>query len=196
MSSEQADKIDQQRRRFLLAATSLVGGVGVIAAATPFVSYLSPGEAVQAAGGPVEIDLSKLGYGEKIVVEWRGKPIWIVRRTKAMLDALPGLGDQLRDPDSIVDQQPTYARNIYRSIVPEYLVLVGLCTHLGCVPTFRPEVGSVVPDWLGGFYCPCHGSKFDLAGRVYRNVPAPVNLEVPPYKYLNDHVILIGKDEQ
>lgn len=190
------DGADNNRRRFLVAATSVVGAVGVAGAAVPFLASWWPSARAQAAGAPVEADISKLEPGAMLTVEWRGKPVWIVRRTQETLDNLSRLEDKLRDPNSEVDQQPPYAKNEYRSRKPEYLVCVGICTHLGCSPTFRPEIAppDLGPDWLGGFFCPCHGSRFDLAGRVYAGVPAPTNLVVPPYTYLTETRILIGKD--
>ena len=190
------DGADNNRRRFLVAATSVVGAVGVAGAAVPFLASWWPSARAQAAGAPVEADISKLEPGAMLTVEWRGKPVWIVRRTKETLENLSRLTDKLRDPDSDVEQQPPYAKNEYRSRKPEYLVCVGICTHLGCSPTFRPEIAppDLGPDWLGGFFCPCHGSRFDLAGRVYAGVPAPTNLVVPPYTYLTETRILIGQD--
>jgi ubiquinol-cytochrome c reductase iron-sulfur subunit len=190
------EEIDKQRRQFLLTATGVLGGIGAVCALTPFVSSWLPSAKAEAAGAPVEVDLSKLEPGQQATVEWRGRPVWIIRRTKAMLAQLPGSEDQLRDPQSLVEQQPTYAKNRHRSIKPEYLVLVGICTHLGCSPKYTPQVNELGPNWRGGFYCPCHGSTFDLAGRVFKGVPAPINLEVPPYRFVNDHVIIIGEDEK
>lgn len=193
------DGVDIGRRRFLTGATTVVGAVGTVFAAVPFVVSLQPSERAKAIGAPVEQDISKLEPGAKLTVKWRGKPVWIVRRTPEMLDTLDAVEDKLRDPESNVeDQQPGYARNEHRSIKPEYLVLVGLCTHLGCSPTYRPEVApdDLGPQWKGGFFCPCHGSRFDLAGRVYAGVPAPTNLVVPPYKYLSDTRIIIGVDQE
>lgn len=190
--------VDLGRRRFLTATASVVGGAGVVAAAVPFVGYLNPSAKARAAGAPVEADISKLEPGAMKVVEWRGKPVWIVRRSDTNLQDLPTLDDKLLDPASGVPQQPAYATNSHRSIKPEYVVLVGICTHLGCSPTHRPEIGAADlggADWKGGFFCPCHGSKFDLAGRVYSGVPAPKNLEVPPHRYLSDTLILVGEDE-
>lgn len=187
--------VDPERRRFLVAATSLIGGVGAAFTTVPFLSSWWPSARAEAAGAPVEVDISKLEYGQQITVEWRGKPVWIVRRTQEMLDLLPKNDDKLRDPQSSVDQQPLYAQNEWRSIKPEYLVLVGVCTHLGCSPKYHPEIGDLGPDWKGGFYCPCHGSLFDLSGRVYQGVPAPLNLEVPPYSFTNEHTVLIGTDQ-
>ena len=191
--------VDKSRRRFLIAATSVVGGAGAVAVAVPFIKTMNPSARAQAAGAPVEVDISKIEPGALIRVEWRGKPVWVLNRTKEMLDLLPENDPRLRDPNSdVASQQPEYAKNEYRSIKAEYLVLVGICTHLGCSPTFRPEVApaDLGPDWKGGFFCPCHGSRFDLAGRVFQNVPAAKNLVVPPYMYLSDTRIIVGKDEK
>ena len=190
------DGVDLKRRRFLTAATTVVGGVGAAFAAVPFVVSMNPSERAKSLGAPVEVDISKLEEGQLVRVKWRGKPVWVVRRTPDMLDALASLNDTVDDPDSGMEQQPEYAKNAYRSIKEEYLVLVGICTHLGCAPQFRPEVApaDLGADWKGGFFCPCHGSRFDLAGRVYKNVPAPTNLQVPKHHYLSDTRILIGED--
>ena len=193
------DAVDLGRRRFLTATATVVGGVGVAFVAVPFLKSWSPSERARAAGAPVEADISKLEEGAMMTVEWRGKPVWLLKRTKKMLDDLPTLDDQLRDPKSEeASQQPKYAQNEYRSIKSETLVLVGICTHLGCSPTFRPDVApaDLGPDWKGGFFCPCHGSRFDLAGRVYKSVPAPLNMEVPSYRYLTDSRVLIGVDPE
>lgn len=188
--------VDKGKRRFLIGATGVVGGVGAVAAAVPFVMSFFPSERAKAAGAPVEIDISKLEPGQKIDVEWRGKVCWIVQRTPDMLATLPKLTERLADPASGQEQQPTYARNEHRSIKPGVWIAVGICTHLGCSPTFRKDVApaDLGPDWLGGFFCPCHQSKFDLAGRVYKSMPAPTNLVVPPHKYLSDSKVLIGDD--
>ena len=188
--------VDKDKRRFLTASTAVVGAVGAGFVAVPFVASWSPSERAKTAGAPVEVDISKLQDGQKVTVEWRGKPVWIVKRTPKALEDLKALDDSLRDPASENVQQPEYAQNPSRSIKPEILVLVGICTHLGCSPTYRPELAAadLGADWKGGFFCPCHGSKFDLAGRVYSGVPAPLNLEVPPHFYKSDRVILIGKD--
>ena len=188
--------VDKGKRRFLIGATGVVGGVGAVAAAVPFVMSFFPSERAKAAGAPVEIDISKLEPGQKIDVEWRGKVCWIVQRTPDMLATLPKLTERLADPASGQEQQPTYARNEHRSIKPGVWIAVGICTHLGCSPTFRKDIApaDLGPDWLGGFFCPCHQSKFDLAGRVYRSMPAPTNLVVPPHKYLSDSKVLIGDD--
>lgn len=187
-----SEPIDQNRRQFLLAATTALGGIGMACAAVPFVVSWMPSVRTLALEGPVEVDISKLEPGAQLTVEWRGQPVWIIRRTKAALDKLSSLDSELRDPNSVEDQQPAYAKNAYRSRNAEYLVLVGLCTHLGCVPTYRPDLGSIDAKWPGGFFCPCHGSKFDMAGRVFKGVPAPTNLVVPPYAFVQDKVILIG----
>lgn len=187
--------VNHGRRRFLTAATTVIGGIGAAYMAVPLVGSWEPSARAQAAGAPVEVDISKIEEGQQVTVEWRSKPVWIVRRTTAMVEGLPALKSRLRDPESLVaSQQPSYCQNTYRSIKPEYLVTVGICTHLGCVPTYRPDPGSLAVDWPGGFYCPCHGSQFDLAGRVFKGVPAPTNLEIPPYHYLSDTVIKIGED--
>lgn len=190
--------VSQGRRRFLIGATSVVGGVGVVGAAVPFVASWNPSARAEAAGAPVTVNISKIEPGQQITVEWRGKPVWIVRRTEAMLEGIKKLNDMVRDPESKEPQQPPYVEGIYRSIKPEVVVLVGICTHLGCVPTYRPEVApaDLGPDWLGGFFCPCHGSHYDLAGRVYDSQPAPLNLEVPPYRYDDDVTLTIGLDPE
>ena len=191
------DGVDTSRRRFLTAATTVVGAVGAAGVAVPFLTSMWPSARAQAAGAPVEADISKLEPGAMITVEWRGKPVWLVRRTEQNLTDLKALENNLRDPASEIEQQPTYAKNEYRSIKPEIAVLIGICTHLGCSPTYRPEIApaDLGQAWRGGFFCPCHGSRFDLAGRVYQGVPAPTNLVVPPHAYLSDTRILIGKDE-
>lgn len=189
--------VDKGRRRFLTAATSVVGAVGAGYAVAPLVMSMWPSARAQAAGAPVEADVSKLEPGQKLTVEWRGKPVWILRRSGRNLSDLPTLDDALLDPQSTNEaQQPEYARNPLRSIRPEVVVLIGICTHLGCSPTYRPDLAppDLGPDWKGGFYCPCHGSRFDLAGRVYKGVPAPSNLVVPPYRFLGDSRILVGED--
>lgn len=193
------DGVNQSRRRVLTALTSVVGAAGVVGAAVPFVGSWNPSARARAAGAPVEISISSLEPGQMVTVEWRGKPVYIVRRTEEALASLEAVTPRLSDPDSSGSVQPSYAQNASRAIKDEFLVLVGLCTHLGCAPSYQPEVGSQDvgdSDWLGGFFCRCHGSKFDLAGRVFSGVPAPINLEVPPYKYLSDDVILIGEDQE
>jgi ubiquinol-cytochrome c reductase iron-sulfur subunit len=186
------------RRRFLITATSVAGGVASAAWATPFILSMMPSERAKAAGAPVEVDISKLEPGMLLLVEWRGKVVWVLSRTPEMLASLTKLDSKLTDPNSEKDQQPEYAQNPTRSIRPEILVTTGVCTHLGCSPVFRKEIApaDLGPDWLGGFFCPCHGSKFDLAGRVYKNVPAPTNLLVPPHTYLSENVLLIGSESK
>ncbi|HVS23562.1 MAG TPA: ubiquinol-cytochrome c reductase iron-sulfur subunit [Gammaproteobacteria bacterium] len=185
------------RRHFLTVATAVTGGVGVIGTAVPFVASFKPSARAQALGAPVEFDVSKLEVGALAKIEWRGHPIYIVHRSQEMLDTLKRDESLLRDPKSEnSEQQPSYAKNEYRSIRPAFLVLEGVCTHLGCAPAPRFDVApaDLGPTWPGGFFCPCHGSKFDLAGRVFMGVPAPANLEVPPYRFINDNTILIGSD--
>lgn len=189
--------VDKGRRRFLIASTSVVGGVGAGFAVVPFVLSMNPSERAKAAGAPVEADVSKLEAGQMMTIEWRGKPVWIVRRSEQNLSDLSSLNDQLLDPASELQQQPDYAKNAARSIKPEYLVLVGICTHLGCSPAYRPDIApaDLGPEWKGGFFCACHGSRFDLAGRVFSGVPAPKNLQVPPHMYLSDTRIMVGSDQ-
>ena len=192
------DSVDCGRRR-LLVATSVAGGVAGVAAVVPFVSTFAPSERAKSAGAPVEVDIGNLAPGEMMTVEWRGKPVWIIHRTKVMLDGLTKISAKLSDPKSERNMQPDYARNGFRSIKPEYLVAIGICTHLGCSPSEKFKTGpesGIDADWPGGFLCPCHGSTFDLAGRVFKNKPAPDNLEIPPYHYLSDAKILIGEDKK
>lgn len=191
-----AAAVDKVKRRFLVGATSVVGGIGVIATATPFMMSMWPSERAKAAGVPVEVDVSKIEPGQKIDVEWRGKVVWLLNRTQPMLDSLPKLDSRVGDPQSKVPQQPPYCQNEHRSIKPMLFIAVGICTHLGCSPTYRKEIApaDLGPDWLGGFFCPCHQSKFDLAGRVYKGVPAPLNLVVPPHRYASDTQVVIGED--
>ena len=193
-----SDGVNNERRRFLTAATSVVGAAGVVGVATPFVGSWNPSAKARAAGAPVKADIGKLEPGQMVVVEWRGKPVYILRRTQKQIDDLPSVNAYLKDPESTNADQPEYIDGEGRAIRPEFLVLVGLCTHLGCAPKHRPEVG--VPDlggdaWVGGFFCPCHGSRFDLAGRVYNGSPASTNLVVPPYSYEGDNVIVVGVDQ-
>lgn len=192
------DAVDHDKRRFLTAATSVVGAVGAGFVAVPFVASWMPSERAKNAGAPVEVDISKLEEGRMLTVEWQSKPVWIIKRSQKTLDDLPKLDDRLRDPNSEnPDQQPAYAQNATRSRKPEILVLVGICTHLGCSPTYRPDIGAEDlggDEWLGGFFCPCHSSRFDLAGRVFQGVPAPTNLVVPHYYFVSDDTILIGED--
>ena len=195
MSSDEilmsADGVDNNRRRFLTAATVVVGAVGTVVVAIPFVKSWNPSARAKAAGAPVEADISKLQSGQQIIVKWRGKPVWVVRRGQEALDTLNNLADKLRDANSEDSIQPEYAKNEFRSIKPEYLIMVGICTHLGCSPTYVP---TITADFQGGFFCPCHGSKFDFSGRVYSGVPAPTNLTIPPHYFIDDGRILIGED--
>ena len=187
--------IDKARRRFLTTTATVVGGAGAIAAAVPFVSTMTPSERTKALGAPVDVDISDVLMSDMKRVSWQGKVVLILRRSKEQLSTLPGLDDKVSDPTSDEEQQPKYAKNEYRSIKPEYLIVQGWCTHLGCVPSYiRKGEYPEIPDWQGGFICPCHGSRYDLAGRVFKAMPAPLNLIVPPYKYLSDTVIRIGDD--
>jgi len=197
MSQEvDGQKVDTGKRKFLIAATSAVGGVAVAGVAVPLVMSMMPSARAKAAGAPVEVDISKVEPGMLLTVEWRGKPVWVVNRTKEMLDQLPKNNALLADPNSDMPQQPAYCKNATRSIKPEFLVAVGICTHLGCSPTYRRAVGAadLGADWPGGFFCPCHGSRFDLAARVFKGVPAPTNLVIPPYQFVSDTKLLIGVD--
>ncbi len=188
-----AQGVDLRRRRFLTAAVTVVGGVGTAFLAVPFIASMQPSARAQAAGAPVEVDIGKIEPGQLLRVEWRGKPVWILRRTPEALATLEKVSGELRDPGSEESDQPEACKNPGRSLKPEFFIAVGICTHLGCSPAFRPEPGGDIgPDWLGGFFCPCHGSRFDFAGRVYAGVPAPLNLEIPPYVFLTDTRILIG----
>lgn len=190
-------KVDKTRRN-LVIATSVAGGAASLGAAIPFVASMRPSERARAAGAPVEVDISGIAPGEMKIFEWRGKPVWVIRRTKEMVDSLQAAASRLTDPASNASEQPEYAKNAYRARKPDVMVMEGVCTHLGCSPQIRPpeakaEMGA---DWAGGFYCPCHGSKFDLAGRVFRGAPAPTNLPVPPYRFLSDSTLLIGEDNK
>ncbi|EGS71943.1 ubiquinol-cytochrome c reductase iron-sulfur subunit [Vibrio cholerae] len=188
--------LNQGRRRFLTATTAVVGGLGAVAVAVPFIKSWNPSAKAKAAGAPVEVEISKLEEGQMVRVEWRGKPVWVVRRSQAVVEGLKSHVNQLRDPNSDELQQPNYAQNPYRSIKPEYFIAVGICTHLGCSPTYLPDSFSEqVQGVKSGFFCPCHGSKFDMAGRVFQAVPAPLNLVIPPHMYLSDTRIVIGLDE-
>lgn len=191
-----SEELDQGRRQLLVAATSLTGAVGVVLTATPFLASWKPSARAKALGAPIEIDLGKLEPGAMLKVEWRGKPVWVVRRTPEMLKQLDQAAPFLLDPASDGSVQPDYAKNAARARNPEYLVVLGVCTHLGCspLPKFAAADVTVSADWPGGFYCPCHGSKFDLSGRVFKGVPAPANLAVPPYAFLSDSRILVGAD--
>ncbi len=193
------DGVNKGRRRLLIGATSAAGAVGAIGVAVPFVASWNPSAKAKAAGAPVKADISKLEPGQQMIVEWRGKPVWVVRRTEEALANLEKLNGQLADPSSEKPQQPEYIPGTSaRSLRPEIMVMVGICTHLGCSPTYRPEVApeDMGPEWLGGFFCPCHGSRFDLSGRVYAGVPAPANLVIPPHSYLDDNTLVIGVDTE
>jgi ubiquinol-cytochrome c reductase iron-sulfur subunit len=190
-------KVNKTRRN-LVVATSVVGGAASVAAAVPFVASMLPSERAKAAGAPVEVDISRMAPGEMAVVEWRGKPVWVIRRTKEMLESLKAVTPRLTDPASKSSKQPKYAENEFRSAKPDVMVMEGVCTHLGCSPQLKSaeakaEMGG---DWAGGFYCPCHGSKFDYAGRVFRGAPAPTTLEVPAYTFVSDNTLLIGEDPE
>ncbi|MFB2686558.1 ubiquinol-cytochrome c reductase iron-sulfur subunit [Shewanella mangrovisoli] len=188
--------VDTGRRRFLTAATAVVGGAGAVAVAVPFIKSWNPSAKAKAAGAPVEVNISKIEPGQLIRVEWRGKPVWVVRRTEAVINELPTHDDKLRDPASAEMQQPEYATNPLRSIKPEFFIAVGICTHLGCSPTYLPDsFGEQVQGVTSGFFCPCHGSKFDMAGRVFQGVPAPLNLVIPPHQYVDDGTVIIGVDK-
>ena len=190
------EKVDKTRRN-LVVATTVVGGAASVAAAIPFAASMLPSEKAKAAGAPVEVDLTTIAPGELRVIEWRGKPVWVIRRTKEMIESLKAAAPRLVDPESKSSKQPAYAKNENRSEKPEWMVMEGVCTHLGCSPQLRPAdaKAEMGPDWVGGFYCPCHGSKFDLAGRVFRGAPAPTNLVVPPYT-LTDGKLVIGEDKE
>jgi ubiquinol-cytochrome c reductase iron-sulfur subunit len=193
-----SDSIDMERRQFLTGTATVLGGVGASVAAIPFVSTFQPSARAKAIGAPVEANIDQIEPGQRVTYKWRGKPVWVVRRTEEQLKALEDSTAVLADPESAKSIQPVFAENSWRSLNREYLVLVGICTHLGCSPSFRPLLSDEImgADWQGGFYCPCHGSKFDLSGRVYAGVPAPTNMEVPPYKFLTDTRILIGESEE
>ena len=194
-----SDGVNSGRRKFLVTATSAVGAAGAVGIAVPFLGSWNPSAKAKAAGAPVKFDFGKLEPGAMVVVEWRGKPVYVMRRTEEQIADLASLNDQLKDPDSAISDQPAYIEGDARAIRPEIFVVEGLCTHLGCAPKFRPEVGAADlggDSWLGGFFCPCHGSKFDLSGRVYAGVPASTNLVVPPYSFESDTVLVIGVDSE
>ncbi len=184
--------VDLERRKLLKVVACTLGACGVAAAVTPFVSALWPSKMTQAANEPITVDIRALHVGEMLTVHWHAKPVWVIRRSKEACDELRQLNVNLLDPDSLVDQQPAFAQNPYRALRPDILILVGLCTHLGCIPNFMPQALSLGPAWEGGFLCPCHGSRFDLAGRVFKHMPAPKNLFVPPYHFLDEHTVVIG----
>ncbi|HEC74453.1 MAG TPA: ubiquinol-cytochrome c reductase iron-sulfur subunit [Methylophaga aminisulfidivorans] len=192
-----SQNVDTGKRRFLTAAASVVGGAGAVAVAVPFVSSMLPSAKAQAAGAPVEVDISQLEKGQLITVEWQGKPVWLFRRSDEAIANLASLDSNLVDPDSqLATQQPDYCQNEARSIRDEVMVMVGVCTHLGCSPTYRPELApeDLGPNWKGGFFCPCHGSRYDLAGRVFLNMPAPKNMLVPPYRFNGDNSVIVGEN--
>ena len=196
-ATEQASQVDVEKRKFLIA-TSAVGALGCAAVAVPFIKSMTPSERAKAAGAPVEVDISKIAPGTMITAEWRGKPVWIINRTDEMTAELAHHNDQLSDPScEVTSQQPSYCKNENRASKPNLAVIVGICTHLGCSPTAKLQAnGDMGANWTGGFFCPCHGSKFDLAGRVFKGSPAPINLVVPPYKYLTENTLLIGVDTE
>lgn len=197
--AEHGGTVDKGRRRFLTATTSVVGAVGVAFAAVPFIKSWNPSARAKTAGAPVSVDVSALQEGQQLTLSWRGQPIYVAKRSKAMLDTLPGLDGEVLDPKSDnTAQQPAYAKNEYRSIKPEYMVVVAVCTHLGCAPEFKPEIRPEPfdPQWKSGYFCPCHKSKYDNAGRVYKGMPAPANLAVPPYHFESDTSIVVGVDPQ
>ncbi len=189
------DGVDQERRRFLITTTSIAGAIGVAGAAIPFVQSWKPNEKAKAAGAPVKINIRSLEAGQQIIVEWRGRPIFLLRRTDLMLDNLNKNEKNILDPDSNSSDQPDYCKNLFRSRNKDLLVVIGVCTHLGCSPKYLPEIKPMNfdPNWLGGYHCPCHGSMFDLAGRVYKGVPAPTNLQIPPHYFQSDDIIVIGE---
>lgn len=194
-----SEGVNNGRRRFLTAATSAVGVAGAVAIAVPFLGSWNPSAKAKAAGAPVKADISKLESGAMVVVEWRGKPVYVVNRTEEQIELLDSINGLLKDPESDISKQPDYISGIARSLRPNLLVVEGLCTHLGCAPTFRPEVGAAdlgAEDWIGGFFCPCHGSKFDISGRVFSGVPAPTNLVVPPHSFEGDDILVVGVDAE
>jgi ubiquinol-cytochrome c reductase iron-sulfur subunit len=195
LSFSAPSNIDQEKRNFLITATACTGAIGAAAAAVPFIGSMLPSERAKAAGAPVEVDISKIKPGEMLTAEWRGQPVWIINRTDAQTAELSKHNDQLADPDCEVAQQPVYCKNANRAIKPNMAVVVGICTHLGCSPSAKLATkGDMGENWAGGFFCPCHGSKFDLAGRVFKGSPAPTNLVVPPHQYLTETTLLIGVD--
>lgn len=197
MPNDQPPGAPSPYRRRLMIATSAAGGIAVVGTAVPFIASMAPSERARSAGAPVQVDIAKMAPADLAIVEWRGKPVWILRRTPDMVSRLGRIDALLADPASAKPQQPEYCKNPLRSIRQDYLVAVAICTHLGCIPSYRKDVApaDLGPDWPGGFYCPCHGSKFDFAGRVFKHVPAPVNLEIPRHKYLSDTALLIGADD-
>ena len=192
-----AQDVDRERRRFLTGATTVVGGAGLVALAVPFFSSMGTSARAQAGGAPIEVDVSRIEEGRRLTFEWRGQPIWVIRRSEDMIASLEEIEDRLADPESRQSEQPSYAQNRYRAREPEFLVMVGVCTHLGCSPAYRPERGEMGADWLGGFFCACHGSSYDLSGRVYADQPAPLNMPIPPHQFAEDgQTLVIGEDEE
>jgi len=194
-----SQEVDRNRRRFLTGATTVLGGAGVAALAVPFFASMGTSARAQAAGAPVEVDVSRIGDGQRLTFEWRGQPVWVVHRTEEMIATLEEIEGRLADPESNQSEQPEYARNRYRAREPEFLVIVGVCTHLGCSPAYRPEQGpaDLGSDWLGGFFCACHGSSYDLSGRVFAGQPAPLNMPIPPHSFSEDgDLLVIGEDEE
>lgn len=188
------NSIDLRKRKSLIIASSVFGGIGLGFAAIPFIASWLPSARAKAMGAAVDIDISNIEEGQRITLDWRGQPIFVIKRSKESVNNLAKINDRLRDPQSNEQQQPIYAKNIHRSIKEDIFVVVGICTHLGCVPLYKPKKGEIDSSWIGGFFCPCHGSRFDLAGRVFKGVPAPCNLVIPPHKYLNDKILRIGED--
>lgn len=188
------NKVNLNRRKMLAIASSVIGGIGVGFAAIPFIASWLPSAKAKAMGAAIDIDVSKIEDGQRLTLEWRGQPIFVIKRNQDTLNNLKTLNDKLRDPGSKEEQQPKYATNSHRSIKPEVFVVIGICTHLGCVPIYKPKAGEVDSTWIGGFFCPCHGSRFDLAGRVFKGVPAPCNLVIPPHKYINEKILRIGEE--
>ncbi len=188
------DKVDLNKRKYLTIAASTIGGIGIGFASVPFIASWLPSAKAKAMGAPVDLDISNMEDGQKITLDWRGQPVFVIKRNETSLLNLKTLKEKLRDPFSSEKQQPSYVNNEYRSIKSNIFVVIGICTHLGCVPLYKPKLGEVDTSWLGGFFCPCHGSRFDLAGRVFKGVPAPCNLLVPPHKYINEKILRIGEE--
>lgn len=191
-----SQEVDRTRRRFLTGATTIVGGAGVVGLAIPFFASMGTSARAQAAGAPIEVDISLVEPGQLVTYEWRGQPVWVINRTERMLESLEEIEPRLADVESRQSDQPEYARNRYRSRRREIMVMIGLCTHLGCIPAYRPTRGEIADDWLGGYFCACHGSSYDLAGRVYRNQPAPLNMAVPRHMFIDDNLLVVGEDEE
>lgn len=182
------------KRRNYIIATSILGGIGIGFATVPFITSWLPSAKAKAMGAPIDVDTSKIEEGQRITLDWRGQPIFVIKRSNTAIENLKSLSEKLRDPNSNEKQQPVYATNEHRSIKPEIFIVIGICTHLGCVPLYKPKAGEIDQSWIGGFFCPCHGSRFDLAGRVFKGVPAPCNLVIPPHKYINERIVRIGEE--